>query len=532
MPKRKFDETVPASDNNDNHQCTVARNNYLRLTLRVSFICSAASYINLSTSNRVSCYVAEEIPKGGANNDRENCRRRKVTYGEVTVFYFQRAQGFTCVPTSGGVTLGMLPKHYASRSLTLAEHQDEIRRYRQSRLYEQQSNFLHQKHSNSIFTTSASSPFFKIVDVNNNDQISNFDPQQQNSNFWSNLECENLEIERNEEEDEDTVEEDEYLDDEEHQAQCSEEFASMPDEYYLQPENFPILLISFSLTTFLSAPLDARQRRSLLKNAGVHLDKNEKNDCQRIRRSRQQCGCSCENGQCSPDTCSCASDKIKCQVDRAQFPCACLSDDACANESGRVEFDTVRVRSHFLNTMMRLRLAERFASEQNLAQPPSPVHTRFDHSEYDRKNSYLMNDEQDNFTSKNDAKKYKFDEIECPINGKLENGLENLINRQEEQQQNFYSITTLYTASQKNICSGGDSATKYYYCSRNGYTHFSTVAEVGGGKISASLTTSTTPSKNEVDDDDFCENDNGGDRAVSSELGAVLKKSICESVLA
>lgn len=41
------------------------------------------------------------------------------------------------------------------------------------------------------------------------------------------------------------------------------------------------------------------------------------------------------------------------QVDRMNFPCSCTRD-GCANENGRVEFNPVRVRTHFMHTLMRL----------------------------------------------------------------------------------------------------------------------------------------------------------------------------------
>lgn len=37
--------------------------------------------------------------------------KRSINFGDVTVFYFPRCQGFGCVPTQGGSTLGMTAKH-------------------------------------------------------------------------------------------------------------------------------------------------------------------------------------------------------------------------------------------------------------------------------------------------------------------------------------------------------------------------------------------------------------------------------------
>lgn len=51
------------------------------------------------------------------------------------------------------------------------------------------------------------------------------------------------------------------------------------------------------------------------------------------------------------------------QVDRAGFPCGC-SRDGCANSSGRIEFNPVRVRTHFIHTLMRLELEKKQRDEE------------------------------------------------------------------------------------------------------------------------------------------------------------------------
>lgn len=105
-------------------------------------------------------------------------------------------------------------------------------------------------------------------------------------------------------------------------------------------------------------PISARQRRGLLKAAGIRkIDILEKDDCRTIRTSREVCGCSCRN-YCDPDTCECSQAGIKCQVDRLNFPCGCTRD-CCANVSGRVEFNPARVKTHFIHTIMRLGLEKK-----------------------------------------------------------------------------------------------------------------------------------------------------------------------------
>lgn len=108
-------------------------------------------------------------------------------------------------------------------------------------------------------------------------------------------------------------------------------------------------------------PVTARQRRVLLKAAGVRkIDTAEKDECRQLRTSREVCGCTCR-GYCDPDTCECSQAGIKCQVDRLkphEFPCGCTRD-GCANVNGRIEFNPARVKTHFIHTIMRLELEKR-----------------------------------------------------------------------------------------------------------------------------------------------------------------------------
>lgn len=89
----------------------------------------------------------------------------------------------------------------------------------------------------------------------------------------------------------------------------------------------------------------------------------EKDECRDIRTSREYCGCCCK-GYCDPDTCTCSQGGIKCQVDRLHFPCGCTRD-GCGNPSGRIEFNPVRVRTHFIHTLMRLELEKKHGPEED-----------------------------------------------------------------------------------------------------------------------------------------------------------------------
>lgn len=110
-------------------------------------------------------------------------------------------------------------------------------------------------------------------------------------------------------------------------------------------------------------PLPIRQRRVLLRTAGVKkIDNEEKDECRDIRVSRNVCGCDCKMF-CDPETCACSLAGIQCQVDRLSFPCGCTKD-GCANPSGRIEFNPIRVKTHFIHTLMRLELERKDRDEK------------------------------------------------------------------------------------------------------------------------------------------------------------------------
>ncbi|BES88586.1 cysteine-serine-rich nuclear protein [Nesidiocoris tenuis] len=211
-------------------------------------------------------------------------KKNSIAFGPVDVFYFQRSQGFTCVPSQGGSTLGMTLNHSDKQTFSIAEHYSEQRRIHRE--------ILSQLRNSTSDHTSSSS------DSDTDDQ--------------------NTESE-------------------------------------LEPDNY-----------FFLQPVPTRQRRALLRASGVRkIDTEEKDECRDIRSSREFCGCACK-GYCDPDTCECSQAGIKCQVDRQSFPCGC-THDGCANSSGRIEFNPMRVRTHFIHTMMRLEMEKKREHEEEIA---------------------------------------------------------------------------------------------------------------------------------------------------------------------
>ncbi|XP_015191242.1 PREDICTED: uncharacterized protein LOC107074379 isoform X3 [Polistes dominula] len=236
---------------------------------------------------------SEPSPKRSNTTEEPIKKKRNIHFDAVTVYYFPRAQGFTCVPSQGGSTLGMSATHTHAERFSLSEHAAEQRRLHRARLAQ-----LRSERAANCTTEAASS---------------SEDPS----------------------------------DDTDEEPSDNEEL-DIDSYYFLQP-------------------VPTWQRRALLRAAGVRrIDAVEKDECRDIRASREHCGCGCK-GYCDPESCPCSRANVKCQVDRAGFPCGCTRD-GCANSSGRIEFNPVRVRTHFIHTLMRLELEKKQRDEEGTDQ--------------------------------------------------------------------------------------------------------------------------------------------------------------------
>ncbi|CAB1336574.1 unnamed protein product [Coregonus sp. 'balchen'] len=82
---------------------------------------------------------------------------------------------------------------------------------------------------------------------------------------------------------------------------------------------------------FFLQPLPTKRRRALLRASGIaRIDAREKAELRTIRLSREE----------------------------MSFPCGC-SRDGCGNSAGRIEFNPLRVRTHYMHTIMKLDLEKR-----------------------------------------------------------------------------------------------------------------------------------------------------------------------------
>ncbi|XP_063159379.1 cysteine/serine-rich nuclear protein 1 [Candoia aspera] len=157
-------------------------------------------------------------------------KRNNVDFDRVTVFYFQRCQGFTSVPSRGGCTLGMVSKHGFSREFTLAEflkEQEVVRREKfKDRLKEEKLEALKLKLTMNGTKESEEANRLTTEDILDDD-----------------IDTSNVELE---------------------------------DGFFLQP--YPT----------------KKRRALLKAMGVKKIDKEEKRDLQSIRLSREDCGCDCQ----------------------------------------------------------------------------------------------------------------------------------------------------------------------------------------------------------------------------------------------
>ncbi|XP_043966269.1 cysteine/serine-rich nuclear protein 3-like isoform X1 [Gambusia affinis] len=262
--------------------------------------------VSCSDSGNSSDSLNNSVPSGildpSVQQQSKRLRGRNVHFESVTVYYFSRRQGFTSVPTQGGSTLGMSPRHSGVKRFTLREfameQKQSHRNMLRDHLKEEKLNAIKLKLTKNGTVSSMEADTLTLDDISEDD-----------------LDVDNTEVD---------------------------------DYFFLQP-----------LTT--------RRRRALLRASGVRrIDVEEKHELRALRMSREECGCRCR-GICDPETCACSLAGIKCQVngnvvDRMSFPCGCTKD-GCSNGAGRLEFNPVRVRTHFLHTIMKLEL-EKSREEQ------------------------------------------------------------------------------------------------------------------------------------------------------------------------
>ena len=217
-------------------------------------------------------------------------RKKSVLFDDVTIYHFNRSQGFISIPSQGGSTLGMKRRHFMQRKLSIDLYEEARRRSRREIL-------------------------LKIK----------FDQTKEERNCEERLHCGSASSSSS--------------------SNSNLNFSDSDEESYSDYSDISDSELQIDSCIFLQ-PIGAKLRRSLLRASGVgRIDPKEKKECKTIRDSRERSGCKCV-GHCIPEYCECTRLGVNCHVDRASYPCGCISS-GCRNPLGRTEFDTARVRVHF-----------------------------------------------------------------------------------------------------------------------------------------------------------------------------------------
>ncbi|KAL3114560.1 hypothetical protein niasHT_014367 [Heterodera trifolii] len=257
-----------------------------------------------------------------------DCKRR-VNFGNVEVFRFEFAQGHDTVPAKGGVSLGMESTHHARHLFQLSEYTKYCKAEKRTKLCRWRAAA-------------------QVVEQQTRK------PTKRKAKFGASGQ---------------SPKRPKYADKAIEMSTSSSETEEESDE-------------EMSEQCHVYEPL----RRALLGNCGVAIEETVADESLQVAETRSQCGCRCEGQKCVPEQCECALSGIRCQVDYLDesnpsnsFPCSC-SASSCGNPEGRVELDPLRIRNHFLQTLMRLKAAKKMGMDES-GEVSSPQHILFKEEE-------------------------------------------------------------------------------------------------------------------------------------------------------
>ncbi|TMS11599.1 Cysteine/serine-rich nuclear protein 3 [Larimichthys crocea] len=229
--------------------------------------------VSCSDSGNSSDSLNHPVPSGLLDStlqqQSKRLRGRNVHFESVTVYYFNRRQGFTSVPTQGGSTLGMSPRHSGVKRFTLREFAMEQKQSHwnmlRDHLKEEKLNAIKLKLTKNGTVSSMEADTLTLDDISEDD-----------------LDVDNTEVD---------------------------------DYFFLQP-----------LTT-------RRRRALLRSSGVRRIDVEEKHELRALRMSREECGCRCrgicdpETCACSLAGIKCQVDRMSFPCGCTKEGCSNTTDD-------------------------------------------------------------------------------------------------------------------------------------------------------------------------------------------------------------
>uniref|UniRef100_A0A914I9R9 Cysteine/serine-rich nuclear protein N-terminal domain-containing protein n=1 Tax=Globodera rostochiensis TaxID=31243 RepID=A0A914I9R9_GLORO len=277
--------------------------------------------------------LSEQGPSASKEPNLSGQEKRHVNFGNVEVFRFAFAQGRDTVPTHGGVSLGMENTHHARHLFQQGEYAKYCKAEKRTKMCRWQAAQRVVKNARTSGRRKR-----KLAPKRQRSKKRKFVADKRVEQSTSSSEAEEDSLSASEEEEE----------------------SSMFDQFHLLEPT----------------------RRVLLANCGVTIEENIANESLHVVETRARCGCRCDGQKCVPELCECALDGIQCQVDVLDesnpfnsYPCTC-SAQSCGNPKGRVELDPLRIRNHFMQTLMRLKAAKKKGLDES-GQVHSPQHIVF-----------------------------------------------------------------------------------------------------------------------------------------------------------
>uniref|UniRef100_A0A0N4ZET9 CSRNP_N domain-containing protein n=1 Tax=Parastrongyloides trichosuri TaxID=131310 RepID=A0A0N4ZET9_PARTI len=212
---------------------------------------------------------------------------KHVSFSELIVYWFERAQGKCSIPSYGGLPLGMDQKHCSISHFSDCKKFKNFMKHHKARLNKERWDRFAVKQN--LYKTSRSRKNVLSISTQNDEESS-------------------------------ITEEKRIADDE-------------MRRYTTETKNL------------LKMPSNVR--KNIFEDLKVEIDEDHEKDTHLIRENRKSVGCECEDGICRPNTCLCSVNGIQCYLDSYGNPACSCNKETCFNPEGVIEYKEDIVRCHY-----------------------------------------------------------------------------------------------------------------------------------------------------------------------------------------
>jgi cysteine/serine-rich nuclear protein len=236
--------------------------------------------------------------------------KKKVCFNTVTVYYFQREQGYQCIPNTGTSTIGELFV-IVSNIEGCQYNLIKIHNY----LGMSYTHYHEEKYAIDEFRKHKRQMHLEIIEKNfyiKKDLVASLNK----------------------------LNDDILMSDHEDAGEKAVSSFDLKKSRQLLDVDFDL-----PMNMELFCPILTPTERTRIIKKKSKVDDTEGIEIKKIRKSREQCGCKCKDS-CETDACECNINGIGCQLDKSKYPCSC-SFKHCKNPFGLKRFDNRLVRQHY-----------------------------------------------------------------------------------------------------------------------------------------------------------------------------------------